>query len=92
MEAFSKARPFGFRPIGYAGLSGRLPEGVGQEAFWGARHTASEWMPSFSSTIRLPKGSLLGSSAKPSGSSGSAPGWEPFQKLDKVERSDRSVF
>ncbi|MBA4391918.1 MAG: hypothetical protein C0407_00030 [Desulfobacca sp.] len=29
MVASSKTRRFGFRPIGYADLSGRLPEGVG---------------------------------------------------------------
>ena len=30
---FSIARRFGSRQIGYADLSGRLPEGVGQGAF-----------------------------------------------------------
>jgi hypothetical protein len=40
--ASSKARQFGFRPIGYADLSGRLPKGVGQEAFWGARQSRAD--------------------------------------------------
>jgi hypothetical protein len=32
----------GFRSIGYADLLGRLPEGVGQEAFWGARQSRAD--------------------------------------------------
>jgi hypothetical protein len=53
-----KSSAYGIRPIGYADLLGRLPKGVGQDAFSGARQSRA------GRAARHPKGCLVFRSAK----------------------------